>query len=67
MPWYPRSLADRDTHHGEYSATARSVRARCGIEFVPLKLADGAPLALPGDPPDPEQICPQCYHGKPTS
>jgi hypothetical protein len=67
MPWYPRSLADRDTHHGEYSGTARSVRARCGIEFVPLKLADGAPLALPGDPPDPEQICPQCYRSKPTS
>lgn len=43
MLWYPRSLADRDTHHGEYSATTRSVHARCGIEFVPLKLADGGP------------------------
>lgn len=66
MRWYLRSLADRDTHHGEYSATTRSVHARCGIEFVPLKLADGGPLALPDNPPDPDQICPQCYRGKST-
>lgn len=60
MPWYLRSLADQDTHRGEYFMASRTVQAACGLQFVPLKLADGAPLVLPGNPPDPDQICPYC-------
>ena len=64
MPWYLRSMADQDTHRGEYSITSHKVHAACGLQFVPLKLADGAPLVLPGDPPDPDQICPDCHQSK---
>jgi hypothetical protein len=35
VSWYLRSLADADTHRGDYSIVTRSVHAVCGIEFVP--------------------------------
>jgi hypothetical protein len=54
-----RSLADADTHRGHHSIVTRSVHALCGIEFVPRPLPLGGP-ALPGNPLDPEQVCPQC-------
>jgi hypothetical protein len=60
MSWYLRSMGDQDTHRGQYSITTRSVHSACGAEFVPIKLANGAPLVLPGSPPDPEQVCPDC-------
>jgi hypothetical protein len=47
MTWFLRSLADRDTHCGDYSIVTRSVHAVCGIEFVPTELPLGGP-ALPG-------------------
>jgi hypothetical protein len=53
-------MGDHDTHRGTYSPATRSVHAVCGAEFVPLRLADGKPLVLPGEPPDPAQICPRC-------
>lgn len=59
MSWYLRSMGDHDTHRGQYSIATRSVHAVCGEEFVPLKLATGAPLVL-GSPPDPAQVCPDC-------
>jgi hypothetical protein len=60
--WWVRSFADRDTHRGTYSEASRSVRSQCGVEFVPL--AVGIPARrqpLPGNPQDPDQICPACY------
>ena len=49
VSWYLRSLADADTHCGDYSIVTRSGRALCGIEFVPKELLLGSP-ALPGFP-----------------
>lgn len=60
--WYLRSMGDRDTHSGTYSIATRSVHALCGVEFEPLKRTTGAPIVLNGSPPDPDQICPACYH-----
>ena len=65
VTWYLRSLGDVDTHRGELSPVTRSVHALCGIEFVPIKLATGR-MSLPGSPPDPDQICPQCYRTPPS-
>jgi hypothetical protein len=62
MTWFLRSLADRDTHCGDYSIVTRSVHALCGIEFVPKELPLGGP-ALPGNPLDPAQVCPACARG----
>ncbi|MGH3699690.1 MAG: hypothetical protein ACRDQY_09525 [Pseudonocardiaceae bacterium] len=59
MGWHLRSRADADTHRGDYSIVTRSVHALCGIEFVPRELPLGGP-ALPGNPLDPNQVCPQC-------
>jgi hypothetical protein len=36
------SMSDGDTHRGIYSPATRSVHARCGIEFQPLKKTNGA-------------------------
>lgn len=58
--WYLRSMADRDTHRGTYSITTRSVHAVCGAKFQPLKLTNGAPIVLKGNPPDPAQVCLDC-------
>jgi hypothetical protein len=64
MHWYVHSLADGDTHLGRLSLVTHRVRAVCGVEFVPLKaLRDRGP-ELPGHPPDPEQICPDCASRK---
>lgn len=60
MHWYVRSLADQDTHRGELSLVTHSVRAVCGVEFVPLKALRNRGPELPGQPPDPEQVCPAC-------
>jgi hypothetical protein len=59
VSWYLRSLADADTHLGSYSPVTRSVHALCGVEFVPRELLLGGP-ALPSNPLDPAQVCPQC-------
>jgi hypothetical protein len=60
--WYVRSMSDNDTHCGWYCTTTRSVHAVCGAEFVPLPVGwRGDQLALTGQPPDPDQICPTCY------
>lgn len=61
--WFLRSLADRDTHRGDYSIVTRSVHAVCGIEFEPLKRTNGAPIVLVPFPPDPQQVCPECKRG----
>jgi hypothetical protein len=57
--WFIRSMGDGETHCGRYLIATRSAFAMCGIEFVPLRLPFGR-LALVGNPPDPEQVCPQC-------
>ncbi|MGH4009193.1 MAG: hypothetical protein ACRDTH_13740 [Pseudonocardiaceae bacterium] len=53
-------MGDRDTHRGTYSITTRSAHAVCGAEFQPLRRINGAPIVLAPNPPDPDQICPQC-------
>lgn len=64
MSWYVRSLGDHDTHRGVLNPAAGTVTAACGVTFTPRLL----PLALPGagDPPDPDQICPDCHRVKAT-
>lgn len=63
--WYVRSMGDNDTHRGRYCTTTRSVHALCGMEFMPLPIGwGGHRLALPGQPPDPEQICSDCYRAQ---
>lgn len=65
MPWYLRSIADRDTHHGDLQPDGLVVAA-CGLVFKPRPLPYDR-IALPGAPPDPNQICPQCQRDKATS
>ncbi|MGH3827584.1 MAG: hypothetical protein ACRDQX_10490, partial [Pseudonocardiaceae bacterium] len=43
------------THHG-MQGPDQTVTAVCGVRFTPRPLRE----PLPGHPPDPEQICPQC-------
>ena len=54
MPWHVRSMADHDTHLGRKDGTR--IQAVCGVEFPSTALT----VTLPGLPPDPQQICPQC-------
>lgn len=62
QPWWVRSFADQDTHRGAWLPRGGSVRAVCGIEFVPLPTGIPARRApLPGNPAYAEQICPACY------
>jgi hypothetical protein len=65
-------LGDHDTHRGELREDGM-VLARCGALFIPwptLKVVGPppgtlvtGPLPLPGSPPDPDQVCPDCQHG----
>lgn len=57
MPWYLRSMSDKDTHRGVPSRD--SVLAECGIRFQPLRVAF-ARTALSSRPHDPGQVCPTC-------
>lgn len=66
MSWYLRSMGDRDTHRGTYSITAGIVAADCGLGFVPLTQTNSAPIVLNGDPPDPDQVCPECQQARPV-
>jgi hypothetical protein len=61
--WFLRSMGDHDTHCGTRRAGG-TVVAACGVEFEPRPVR----IALPGagDPPDPDQICPQCYRATST-
>jgi hypothetical protein len=54
VSWYLRSTDDHDTHRGTMSRG--SVIGVCGIRFAPRTIAFGR-KALPGPPPDPQQIC----------
>ena len=56
--WYLHTHADGDTHRGILN-DAGIVRAHCGLDFIPQRLAIRS-LAFPGYPPDPEQVCPKC-------
>jgi hypothetical protein len=57
--WYVRTTADHDTHHGRLRRDG-TVQAGCGLVFKPVKaLRDRGP-ALPGYPPDADQVCPAC-------
>lgn len=59
LKWYVRTTADRDTHQGRLFPDGM-VMAGCGLVFKPVKaLRDRGP-ALPGYPPDPDQVCPAC-------
>lgn len=58
ISWYLRSMADYDTHYGKLRQDG-IVKAECGTEFLPRILAFGR-VSLPGTPPDPDQVCPEC-------
>lgn len=58
MTWFLRSVQDQDTHQGEIAPDGR-VAASCGARFTPYLLPQGG-IALPTDPEDPGQICPEC-------
>lgn len=58
VSWYLRSASDWDTHRGVFRQDGL-VAAQCGIRFKPRPLAFGR-TALPGNPLDPDQICPGC-------
>lgn len=70
--WFLRSLGDHDTHRGRMRDDG-TVLACCGALFLPkrtLKVVGPPPgqlvtgdFALRGNPPDPEQVCPQCRGG----
>lgn len=64
MGWYLRSAGDLDTHQGELQADG-TVLGRCGVTFRPRPLPYDR-VALPGQPQDPLQVCPQCRDGKPA-
>lgn len=57
MLWFLQSTGDHDTHRGTLSRDG--VDALCGIRFRPRTVAFGR-KALPGEPPDPEQVCLAC-------
>lgn len=59
MWWYLRTSADHDTHSAGGVHRDGSVVAACGVRFRPQTVDDGG-KALPGEPPDPDQICPVC-------
>ncbi len=62
MSWYLRSLGVRDTHRGRLFGNG-TVMADCGVVCRPKWfLRTGGP-ALPGSPPDPDQVCPKCKPG----
>lgn len=63
--WFLRSMGDRDTHRGVLRSDG-TVDAACGVDFRPRPLPYGK-VALPGNPQDPEQICPQCANGLPAN
>jgi hypothetical protein len=54
MRWHVRSVADHDTHLGRRNGT--QVHTVCDVEFPITALT----VTLPGLPPDPQQICPDC-------
>jgi hypothetical protein len=54
MRWHVRSVADQDTHLGRRNGTR--IHAMCGVEFPITALT----VTLPGLPPDPQQVCPDC-------
>jgi hypothetical protein len=58
MIWYRQSLNAQDTHCG-YLRRGR-VLAVYGVEFTPKPLVFGR-VRFHGHPPDPDQICPECY------
>lgn len=58
MTWYRRSLSDHDTHRGHLRRGR--VLAVCEVEFSPLRAWRKSGSALPGEPPDPAQVCPEC-------
>ncbi len=60
MIWYLRSIGDHDTHRGVLRPAEGTVTALCGVTFVPRVLPFGRGLGFPGNPPDPEQVCPAC-------
>lgn len=68
--WYLRSTGDQDTHRGHLRRGR--VLAGCGVEFSPLRTRTSRGLlssfgkgsrspALPGEPSNPVQVCPECY------
>lgn len=69
VTWYLRSLSDHDTHRGRIRDDG-TVLACCGVSFTPRPTlrVEGPPPgelvaagpALKGNPPDPDQICPEC-------
>jgi hypothetical protein len=63
--WYLRSYGDRDTHQGQMHPDG-TVLSRCGVVFQPRPISRGV-FALPSNPADPDQICPQCRDGVPAN
>lgn len=59
MSRYPQFLNAGDRHRGHLRRGG--VLTVHGVEFSPLRTLTTRGSALPGDPSDPEQICPECY------
>ncbi len=57
--WFLRSTGDRDTHRGRLFGNG-TVMADCGLAFRPVKALRNRGPALPGYPPDPDQVCGKC-------
>ncbi len=57
--WFLRSTADHDTHRGRLFGNG-TVMADCGLAFKPVCALRTRGPALPGEPPDPDQVCPKC-------
>jgi hypothetical protein len=55
VSWYVRSLAPGDVHRSVLEHG--SVRAVCGVSFLPARVS---PQALLSELPEPEQVCPGC-------
>ena len=72
LSWFPRSLGDHDTHRGKLRGDG-TVLAQCGASFIPRPTLQvvgpppgelvAGPLALRGNPPDPDQVCQVCRSG----
>lgn len=58
--WYLRSYRDEDTHRGRLNGEGK-VSAMCGATFAPVRNPLDGTTALPGYPPDPGQVCPDCH------
>jgi hypothetical protein len=61
--WYLRTTCDHDTHRGRLRRDGM-VMAVCGLAFKPVTALRDRGSALPGYPPDPDQVCVRCERAR---